>query len=59
MYGFPPIKNINNMNKEQNNNIKKREYNINIREILANKKNQFIKVDEKKNDDEIEVIKTI
>ncbi len=47
------------MNKEQNNNIKKREYNINIREILANKKNQFIKVDEKKNDDEIEVIKTI
>jgi hypothetical protein len=61
MYGFPPIKFINNnikKNKEQN---IKREYNktINIRQILANKKNQFIKIEEKKSDDDIEVIRSI
>jgi hypothetical protein len=61
MYGFPPIKYINNnikKNKEQN---IKREYNktINIREILANKKTQFIKVDENKENDELEIINKI
>jgi len=61
MYGFPPIKFINNNNikKNKEHNIK-REYNktINIREIFANKRNQFIKIEDKKEDD-IEVIKSI
>lgn len=61
MYGFPPIKYINNNIKKNKEQDIKREYNktINIREILANKKNQFIKVDELIVDEDIEVIKSI
>jgi hypothetical protein len=62
MYGFPPIKYINNnIKKEYNNNIKKREYNkvINIKKILSQNKKQFIEFDKKDNNDNIEVIETI
>jgi methyl coenzyme M reductase beta subunit len=60
MYGFPPIKLVNNKIGTSSNNTTKREYNktINIKKILANNKNQFIKIDEEK-DESIEVIKSI
>ena len=61
MYGFPPIKLVNNNKmKDTDNNTTKREYNktINIKKILANKKKDFIKIEEKP-EDTIEVIKYI
>ena len=62
MYGFPPIKYINNNNNNKNIKSIKREYNIDIKKILANKSistnSTFIKIDESK-DQEIEVINKI